>query len=104
MEKYTKYMLLIILALHNSLNKICHCMCFLSGLGLQPLSQPSGVYNPVGGIAAPLNSLYLSEVSVSEVETAVRRLRSTNAAGVDEIPCSVKENFAFYKCCILSHL
>ncbi|KAG8256012.1 dipeptidylpeptidase [Homalodisca vitripennis] len=47
---------------------------------------PIGAYNPVDGIAAPLNSMYLSEGSVSEVETAVRRLMSTNAAGVDEIP------------------
>ncbi|KAG8260223.1 hypothetical protein J6590_101768, partial [Homalodisca vitripennis] len=40
------------------------------------------------GITARLNSMYLSEVSISEVETAVRRMRSTNAAGVDEIPCT----------------
>ncbi|KAG8270913.1 hypothetical protein J6590_074562 [Homalodisca vitripennis] len=59
--------------------------------GLQPLSQPSGAYNPVDVIAARLNSMYLSEVSVSEVETAVGR---TNAAGVDEIPCTVlKKDF-----------
>ncbi|KAG8240749.1 hypothetical protein J6590_102620, partial [Homalodisca vitripennis] len=39
---------------------------FFSELGLQPLSQSSGAYNPVDGITARLNSMYLSEVSVSE--------------------------------------
>ncbi|KAG8309184.1 hypothetical protein J6590_092106 [Homalodisca vitripennis] len=49
------------------------CQRFLfSGLGRQTLSQPSGAYNPVDGITARLNSMYLSEVSVSEAETAVR--------------------------------
>ncbi|KAG8241453.1 hypothetical protein J6590_086962, partial [Homalodisca vitripennis] len=58
----------------------------LKNLNLTSSSQqihfPSGAHNPLDGITARLNSMYLSEVSVSEVETAVRQLRSTNAAGV----------------------